>query len=255
MTDDCLIEPSRTAVSSTSKTSSCYPVAVRRRLAEKLPHKIRVDMSDHAIRDALTPMVNVTGARPAASTTTSLSYPQLQHLALDFVKPKPNATEGLTNANLFHQLHYYFRKHADRATFHRISIRRRVPYAPPSSMTTTEPPGHAFIVFTQGHWVAAWQDTARHLYYYFDSEADAKRTPDRVRRAMRAARRDGYAVHRNHKAFQRRPGECGCFVLYFLLYCLSGRDPLEFDRRRSDAARFVNDQQMKRFRKSVFASK
>lgn len=188
---------------------------------------------------------------------TSYRHDKIQHLAYDVLPPKESShpCRYLSDRNLYEALHPAFYRNRDWAFLHRIFTEDddKIPFKKGESRKKSRQKtgdSHAFIVWTQGHWVAVWQDIRRKRWYYFDSEANYNARPSCVKRAQRVARRHGYRTWHNRIPLQTKPGECGMFVIYFILHAL---ERLPF--RRFNQARYrdkINDETMTRYHHLLF---
>jgi hypothetical protein len=239
---DCLLSPS-------SSEDTCYTKQDRNKLHKVYP-QIAVDMSDHEIRDELIEKINALDSMRKGSKSTQF----LRHYAMDVVKPKPSEhpKKWLSNTNIYAVLYPYFRQHRDQVTFHKMSLHDEPPL--PSTKNKSHSAIDTWVIWYNSHWVGVWMDHERQLYYYFNSEGPDRKLPKHLKQAKTWCQKQHYRFVRNKTTFQKKPGECGMFVIYFMLYCLSGRDPLALDSNE-EVKQVLTDAGMKQMRSSIFASK
>lgn len=227
-----------------------YSKPIRRQLSTMFSWMKQEPMKipDQAIRSGLLRQLGKDRHRK-----TSYRHDKVQHLAYDILPPKESRhpRRHLSDRNLYEALHPAFYRNRDWAFFHRIFTENdgRIPFVK-RTKKNKHITGHAFIVWTQGHWVAIWQDVRRKRWYYFDSEAKYKMRPSCVKRAQRKARRRGYRTWHNRIPLQTRPGECGMFVIYFILHALKRLPMQRFNQHRYRQT--INDETMNRFHHLLF---
>lgn len=236
---DCLLSPSSTE-------ETCYSKHDRKKLSKAFP-QIHADMDDHDIRDTLIDKVNTHGSMNKGNQSIQF----LRHYAMDVMKPKPSIhpKKWLSNTNIYTVLYPYFRTHRDTITFHKMSLNAEPPIPSKDDHSAID----AWVIWYNSHWVGVWIDHERKLYFYFNSEGPDRKLPRCMKKAQKWCRQQTYRFVRNHTTFQKKPGECGMFVIYFMLYCLSGRDPLVIDSNE-EVKTILTDSGMKKMRSTIFAS-